>query len=142
MVWVQSGHSSVGKGTWGPRFPHPFMPFPQCTCPIPCDAPTSPSSSTRSVRRPTQATSQTPWCVPVFGKRARTPARSGGRAWVSNHIPIPVSYLYVSSSTPAISFPTLTPSPPATPTPHPPLVPIPNFHGTPAPPLFPAPIVP
>uniref|UniRef100_A0A9L0SDA6 Kallikrein related peptidase 11 n=1 Tax=Equus caballus TaxID=9796 RepID=A0A9L0SDA6_HORSE len=55
---------------------------PWCTCPIPCDVPTSPSSSTRSVRRPTPATSQTPWCVPAFKKRARTPARATlGALW-------------------------------------------------------------
>lgn len=38
---------------------------------------------------PTQATSQKPCCVPVFGKRAKTPARSAGRGWVSSHIPTP-----------------------------------------------------
>uniref|UniRef100_A0A452DPX6 Kallikrein related peptidase 11 n=1 Tax=Capra hircus TaxID=9925 RepID=A0A452DPX6_CAPHI len=48
---------------------------PWCTCPVPCGVPTSPSSSTGSVRTPTLATSQTPWCVPVSAKRAKTPAR-------------------------------------------------------------------
>nr|AIU47694.1 kallikrein-related peptidase 11 splice variant 2 [Canis lupus familiaris] len=48
---------------------------PWCNCPTPCDVPTSPSLTTRSVRRPTLATSQTPWCVPVFWNRERTPAR-------------------------------------------------------------------
>uniref|UniRef100_A0A8C9PSH2 Peptidase S1 domain-containing protein n=1 Tax=Spermophilus dauricus TaxID=99837 RepID=A0A8C9PSH2_SPEDA len=46
-----------------------------CACPTPCDAPTSLSLSTRSVRAPTRATSRTPCCAPASRKRARTPAR-------------------------------------------------------------------
>lgn len=126
--WVQSRLCSMGKGTGGSHCPHPFMPFPQCTCPIPCDVPTSPSLSTKSVRTPIPAISQTPWCVPVFGKRAKTPARSGGRAWVSSHIPVPISHLICLFNYIPISSPTLTQSPlPATLNLSPPLVPISNL---------------
>nr|AQT40989.1 kallikrein-related peptidase 11 transcript variant 6 [Homo sapiens] len=55
---------------------------PWYACLTPCDAPTSPSLSTRSVRTPTPATSQTPWCVPACRKGARTPARvTPGALW-------------------------------------------------------------
>lgn len=102
-----------GSKPGGSHFAHPFLPFPQCACRIPCDVPTSPSSVTRRVRMPTPATSQAPWCVPVCGKRARTPARSEGRAWVSNHIPTHF-FIYTHNL-----IPTVTPSLPATSNPAP-----------------------
>ncbi|XP_054959362.1 kallikrein-11 isoform X1 [Pan paniscus] len=72
---------------WGdahrPQMAPDSSPLPQAyACLTPCDAPTSPSLSTRSVRTPTPATSQTPWCVPACGKGARTPARvTPGALW-------------------------------------------------------------
>lgn len=118
-----------GTEPGGSHLPHPFLLFPQCACLIPCDVPTSASLITRSVRTPTPATSQTPWCAPVFGRRARTLARSEGRAWVCNlncvFIYIQHPHLFPTFPSPNL-IPTLTPSPPAAPNPSP--SPVPYFH--------------